>query len=220
MMSPAAAPDIADRPSDDAELLYFIYRYTYELARVLDCDPKRIVVASLSNGSVLVNTVFTTVGDETAIRATTERSPRALISLFQALQSDTSSQLHESNFFKYVERAYKPPPIPVRKCPDDTYRVFCPYTDQIMSTSTATLYFLVGVVALPLLLLGQCLLAWRIDFETPNSITEDILEKVRENPKQIDAPLQVEYAKSWLEGRFMGEDWQRARQGRVLAIRN
>merc|ERR1719436_1198115 len=125
--------NLAEHTSNDAELLYFIYRYTYELARLLDCDPKRIVVSSLSNGSVEVNTVFTTVGDEAAIKATTERSPRALISLFQALQSDTSSQLHESNFFKYVDQAYKPPPIPVRKCPDNTYRVFCPYTDAIMA---------------------------------------------------------------------------------------
>merc|ERR1711920_88326 len=89
---------IAERTSDDPELKYFAYMYTYSLAGLLDADPTRIKVASLSNGSVVVNTVFTAVGEGNilAVQSTTERSPRALISLFQSLQGDASTALHAS----------------------------------------------------------------------------------------------------------------------------
>lgn len=220
MHEPAAGGNIADRPSDDAELLYFIYRYTYELARLLDADPERIQVSSVSNGSVLVNTVFTTVGGEEAIQVGTERSPRALVSLLQALQTDTSSQLHESAFFKHIDRDYLPPPIPVRQCPDGTYRVFCPYEGVILSAGEVLAYLCVGVVLVPLVLMCCCGCAWAIDFETASPISDEVLEKVREDYKQVDVPLQIEYAKSWLEGRFMGEDWQKARDAKFLPVEN
>merc|ERR1712190_586955 len=70
-------PDLAERPSSDPQLKYFIYRYTYELARLLNCDPERVSVVSISEGvadTVLVHTVFTTVGEGEALEATLERS--------------------------------------------------------------------------------------------------------------------------------------------------
>lgn len=41
---------------------------------------------------------------------------------------------------------------------------------------------------------------------------EDVVEKLQEDPSQVDPKLQIEYASSWLEGRFMGEEWQKQRQ--------
>mmetsp|Transcript_33263 Transcript_33263/g.88043 ORF Transcript_33263/g.88043 Transcript_33263/m.88043 type:complete len:1539 (-) Transcript_33263:138-4754(-) len=221
-----AEPDVADtkifdRSSDDAEVRYFKYRYVYELARLLNADPKRIEVVSLSQGSVLVNTVFQPVGTEEAIAATTERSPMAMISLLQALRSDTSSLMYTSPFFKtitkpdslnqVVTRHYLPPPIPVRLCKDGVYRVMCPYGGDIATAGGALSIFVLGVLVVPLVLTALGSLAWRIDFDHQGALSEDIVEKLREDPRQCDLDVQAEYARSWLEGRFTGEEWQRAR---------
>lgn len=213
-----AAQDLPMRPSSDSELKYFIYRYTYELARLLNCDPARIHVASLSNGSLIVNTVFTTVGDETALAATTERSPRALVSLLQALQVDTSSSLYMSQFFRDIDTTYMPEPIEVRQCPGGAYRVFCPYQYDIRTTAGTIAWFLGSVVALPLILVLLCACLWIVDYDTRGSVDEEIYEKVRRNPNLVEPPVQVEYAKSWLEGRFMGEDWEQARHAKLLSV--
>merc|ERR1711874_485828 len=98
---PSQNPELANLATSDPEYRYFRYRYVYELARLLNCHPQRIVVASLSPGSVLVNTVFTTVGGEDARAQTQERHPMGLITLLQALQTDQSSQMYTSRFFKY-----------------------------------------------------------------------------------------------------------------------
>merc|ERR1719215_1441620 len=93
-------PDLA---TSDAERRYFVYRFTYELARLLDCDAKRIVITSLSNGSVIFNTVFKPVeiaagedGEPRDAFQSAERTPRGLVSLLQALQRDQSSLMYKS----------------------------------------------------------------------------------------------------------------------------
>lgn len=215
--------DLGVRPSYDSELRYFIYRYTYEMARLLNADPQRIEVASISNGtgqSVIVNTVFTTVGDEEALAASTERSPRGLVSLLQALQADTSSSLYMSTFFKSIDQLYVQEPVSVRQCPSGDYRVYCPFKDDIMQYQTTMLWYCGGIVVIPLVLAIICICLWRIDSETKAAVDDDILEKVRRNPNLVDPPLQAEYAKSWLEGRFMGEDWEVARHAKLLSIGN
>jgi hypothetical protein len=215
--------DLGVRPSYDSELRYFIYRYTYEMARLLNADPQRIEVASISNGtgqSVIVNTVFTTVGDEEALAASTERSPRGLVSLLQALQADTSSSLYMSTFFKSIDQVYVQEPVAVRQCPSGDFRVYCPFKDDIWQYDWTMLWFGVGMVSVPLVLGFVCICLWKIDSETKAAVDDDILEKVRRNPNLVDPPLQAEYAKSWLEGRFMGEDWEVARHAKLLSIGN
>ncbi|CAJ1417799.1 unnamed protein product [Effrenium voratum] len=204
---------IASRSSDDAEQRYFIYRYVYEMGKILNADPTRIQVASLSNGSVVVNTVFKVVGSWNDIKSTDERSPWGLISLLKALQADTSSQLYQSPFFKYIDRAAMPEPLPVRQCPDGVYRVFCPYTGGIMSTGEALGILFLGIAIVPVALSCLCCALWYIDLDKSSAVdVEDVVEKLQEDPNQVDPKLQIEYASSWLEGRFMGEEWQKQRQ--------
>mmetsp|Transcript_18239 Transcript_18239/g.57376 ORF Transcript_18239/g.57376 Transcript_18239/m.57376 type:complete len:527 (-) Transcript_18239:95-1675(-) len=221
MADPATSGgSLADKPTDDPEVKYFNYRYKYEIARLLDCDPNRIVVTSLTDGSLIVNTVFKKAGDEEAQAVSTERTPLGLIVLFRSLQSDQSSTLYQSQFFKYIDRTYLPSPLPVRKCDDDSYRVFCPYTGTIMGTGwTIVLFFL--MIALFACVIAACLAAcWSIDKDKPNAFDEDMLDKIRRDPKVVEPPLQAEYARSWLEGRFMGEEWEKARKVRFLPIAN
>mmetsp|Transcript_85275 Transcript_85275/g.183927 ORF Transcript_85275/g.183927 Transcript_85275/m.183927 type:complete len:1534 (+) Transcript_85275:126-4727(+) len=224
-------PAIYDRKWEEAEVRYFKYRYVYELARLLDADPKRIEVASLSKGSVVVNTVLQPVGDKEAISRTTERSPRALISLLQALRSDSSSLMYRSPFFKTIEKPdsldqvvtqhYLPPPIAVRLCKDNVYRVLCPYTGDIAAAGSALSIFVLGVLVVPVILLFLGGLAWRIDFDHAGELSEDIVEKLKDDPRQCDLDVQVEYARSWLEARFTGEQWQRERgMKQPLALAN
>merc|ERR1712039_802164 len=82
--------------------------------------------------------------------------------------------------------------------------------------ATSTAYFSIGLFAAPIVLVCFCF--WRIDFDSPSQVNEEVLERVRTNPKLVEFPLQAEYARSWLEGRFMGEDWMRAREAKLFAI--
>lgn len=221
MADPATSGgSLVDKPSDDPEVRYFIYRYTYELARLLDCDPQRILVSSLTKGSLIVNTVFKTVGDEAAQAASTERSPLGLIVLLRALQSDQSSTLYASEFFKYIDRTYRPTPLPVLMCPDSVYRVFCPYTGAILSTGLSILIFFAIVLLFFVLVVLFFAALWSIDRDRPSLYDEDLLDKIRRDPKLVEPPLQAEYAKSWLDGRFMGEEWEKARKVKMLSIKN
>jgi hypothetical protein len=213
---------LADRSTTDAERRYYIYRYTYELARLLNADPLRIRVESLSNGSLTVNTVFTEVVDNSdgIGGPNVERSPLGLINLLTALQMDTSSQLHHSSFFKDIDRfTFLPHPdiILARKCDDDIYRVFCPYKPT-MSSAESTMAFAGAVLGVAILFTGICCLAWRIDTDAAPKISEDDMEKVERDWKAVDPLLQLEYATSWLEGRFMGEKWESKRQNKYLAL--
>jgi len=209
----SSGTSIASRNSDDAEQRYFIYRYVYEMGKILNADPTRIEVASLSNGSVVVNTVFKVVGTWNDIKSTDERSPYGLISLLKALQADTSSQLYQSPFFKFMDRAAMPEPLPVRQCPDGVYRVFCPYTGGIMSTGEALGILFLGIAIVPVALSCLCCTFWHIDMDKSSSMdVEDVVERLQADPSQVDPKLQIEYASSWLEGRFMGEEWQKQRQ--------
>lgn len=205
-------PGISERPSSDPEQRYFIYRYVYELARILNADPTRIEVASLSNGSVIVNTVIKVVGTWSDIKSTNERSPFGLISLLRTLQQDTSSQLYQSTFFKFIDRREIGRPLPVRECEDGNFRVFCPYTGGIMGTLESLGIFILGVLTVPLIVSLLCFAVWKIDRDKSDGIDEDLIEKIKKDPSQVDLKLRVEYAKSWLDGRFMGEEWQKARK--------
>jgi len=208
------------RRSSDAEKRYFIYRYTYELSRLLNTDPTRIDVVSLSNGSVMVSTIFKTVGNSEAIAASTERSPMGLISLFRALQSDTSSQMYTSSFFREVCRTQPQKTVNVRKCPDGQYRVVCSYVAPGLSPGVWTSIFLLGVIGQALLLGLLCVCAWQVDTDVTGEVTKELLDQIRRDPLSVDPKQREEYALSWLEGRYMGERWQQARQGQMLALAN
>jgi len=216
---------LSQRDSMDQELRYFVYRYTYELARLLHTQPERIKVASVSKGSTLVNTVFTAVTDMNAVDT---RSPAALISLLRALQSDTSSSFYLNLFFQNIDKprslsqivsgVYDSPELKVRECMDGVYRVFCPYVGEIIPLAWSYTIFVVAVLLVPVALGILCLCAWKLDFETSPAVNEHTLDSLRTEPKKVDKPLQIEYAKSWLEGRFMGEQWQKSRDSPLLGI--
>merc|ERR1712007_213036 len=108
----------------------------------------------------------------------------------------------------------------VRLCDDGVYRVFCPYVDAITATGTVVTLWLVGTLLTPVVLGLICFSAWRIDFETEGAVTEDVLEKIARDPRLVEPELQKEYARSWMEGRFMGEQWERARHTKLPAVGN
>eukprot|EP00927_Polykrikos_kofoidii_P021047 TRINITY_DN20070_c0_g1_i1.p1 TRINITY_DN20070_c0_g1~~TRINITY_DN20070_c0_g1_i1.p1 ORF type:complete len:1612 (+),score=301.09 TRINITY_DN20070_c0_g1_i1:309-4838(+) len=218
-----ASAAIADSSSDDPERKYFIYRFTYELAGLLNCDPTRIKVASLSNGSIIVNAVFeTVVGASDGVKITTdERSAMGLISLLKALQGDTSSIMYESSFFKYIDRSFSPPPFYVRPCPDGVYRIFCPYDGSIISNGGSMLIFLLAALGVLAVLCLCCGAAWMGDKrKDDDGVDNVILDKCRRDPNLVGPKIQLEYANSWLEGRFMNEIWEQKRALRKLPIGN
>jgi hypothetical protein len=210
---------LSTRDTEDAERRYFVYRYTYELARLLNADPTRIVVVSLSNGSIIINTVFQAVDADADVESNEfERSPLGLISLLRALQKDTSSTMYESPFFTDIDRDFLPPPIPVRLCPDEVYRVFCPYTGTVVTAMIGSLIFAGSILGGALIFALICFFAWRIDSESKDKISEDDAEKVQRDWRLVPPPLQEEYAYSWLQGRFMGENWEKSRRNKYLAL--
>jgi len=217
--------DLANAPSDDPERKYFMYRFTYDLASLLNCDSKRILISSLSNGSgVVINTIFTpAVGEDGPVTVTDERSPLGLVSLFRRLQADTSSSMYAAgSLFKDIVRAYTPEPIKVRICKsDDEYRVFCPYVDDtIWAWGKTFAWYAVGQLVVALCLVVLCCGVWRIDADRKEPIDEDIIEKLIRDPKLVEPEIRLEFARSWIEGRFMGEKWQKEREKSFLGIGN
>lgn len=205
---PMTSPHIVYKPSSDPERRYFIYRYTYELAGLLNCDPQRIEVTSLANGSVIVNTVIKPVGVDGELSYADERSPMALISLLRALQNDTSSALYRSKFFNTIDRVYNPPPLLVRLCDDGVYRAFCPYVGDT-STGGATLSLVFGILISVFSMNILCTLAWQVDRERKDKYDDSVLRDIKRGSAKPE--VQADYALSWLEGRYMGEDWQKHR---------
>jgi hypothetical protein len=210
---------LAESASDEPDRRYFVYRFTYELAKLLNCDPTRILVVSLSNGSLIVNTVFTAVNADGGKITTDERSPMGLISLLQALQSDMSSPLYESSFFREIDRTYMPQTIPVRDCGGD-YRIFCPYDGSIMAVSSSVMIFLGLGSAIAAVLSCCCICLWTMDKEGKPDFDENMVEQIRENPRGQPWKIQLEYSNSWLEGRFMGEEWEHARKRNKMIAAN
>lgn len=224
---PLQSPNLASASQDDSERRYFEYRFTYDLASLLNCDPARILVASLSNGSVIANTVFTpVVAEDEPITVSTERSPLGLVELLRSLQNDTSSAMYAGgageSLFRYIDRSYTPVPIKVRKCSvDGVYRVFCPYRDgTILASWRAAMYFWFGSVGLAVMVVCICGGCWFVDMERPSVSDQEVLEKLQQDPRLVEPEQQLEFASSWLEGRFMGERWQKARGEKVFAIKH
>lgn len=182
---------LAESASDEPDRRYFVYRFTYELAKLLNCDPTRILVVSLSNGSLIVNTVFTAVNADGGKVTTDERSPMGLISLLQALQGDTSSSLYESSFFREIDRTYDGTIVPI---------------------VWTVLIFLGSGLAWSCCCTVCCFCLWSMDKEGKADFDENMLDEIRSNPRGQPYKVQVEFARSWLEGRFMGEEWEHARQ--------
>jgi hypothetical protein len=218
---------IANAPTDDPERMYFMYRFIYDLASLLNCDSKRILISSLSNGSVtsvIINTIFTPAVDvDSAVTVTDERSPLGLVSLFKKLQVDTSSSMYDAgSLFKDIVRAYKPEPIKVRKCPaDGEYRVFCPFVmGQIWSFGTTFLWYSLGQLVVALCFVLLCCGVWRVDGDRTEPLDEDLLEKLVRDPKLVEPEVRLEFARSWIEGRFMGEKWQKEREKQFFALGN
>lgn len=215
-----ASSSLVGMPWSDPEVQYFRYRYTYELARLLSCDAKRIQVESLTSSQLTVNTVFKKVGPVEVQSVSTERTPLSLITLLRALQYDQSSTLYRSEFFKDIDRTFMPDPLPVRLCSDNAYRVFCPYTGTIMATGSTIAMFLGFVLLMFLVVTTASLAVWFIDRDKPTDIDQELLDKIRRDPNLVEPPVQVEYARSWLEGRFMGEEWEKARKVKFLSLAN
>jgi hypothetical protein len=217
MNNPSAIRNhIWNRSSEDPERKYFVYRYTYELAHLLAANPDRFQVASVSEGSVIVNTVFTTyVEDSTDPEVTTARSPMGLLSLLRALQADASSILYHSSFFKHIVTDYTPDPIPVHMCPDEKFRTICPYMDTIISSNGGFTICIVSILGVAGVVSLICVGAWRVDFDSIEKKDNTVYADAAKDPSSLDPTMQAEYARSWLEGRFMGENWQKTRSRRV-----
>jgi hypothetical protein len=202
---------LAESSTDQPDRRYFVYRFTYELAKLLNCDPTRISVVSLSNGSLIVNTVFTAVDADGGVVTTDERSPMGLISLLRSLQTDMSSTLYESSFFREIDRTYMPPPIPVRDCAGE-YRMFCPYDGTIMYLPWAITLFCAVSVGVFVFFFCVCGCLWYMDTDRRATFDDDKVADIRENWNTQKPDIQKEFCNSWLEGRFMGESWEANRK--------
>jgi hypothetical protein len=222
--------DITFAASDDAERKYFEYRFRYDLSSLLNCDSSRIIISSLSSGTVefnayypiIINTIFTpAVGPDDPVTITEERSPLGLVTLLKALQTDMSSSMYMvGSTFHYMNRSYQGTPIKVRACEDGQYRVFCPFDEEtMMPWGESAAFYWIGTIVIALVTICLCCGVWYVDYDRQEPIDEDLIDRLQKDPKQISQPeIRLEFARSWLEGRFMGERWQKARESSLLPI--
>jgi len=181
---------------EDPERKQFSYMFTSEMARTLNAAMDRFSIRSISNGSVIVNSVLVPSGEDALTR-----SPSGLLSLLRALQADEMSQIYTNPFFQTIERDYKPDPVAVRKCDDGDYRVICPYhvPNDIDSFQAVLLLALATVMCLVVLSVF-CLCAWRFDTESKGN---DYGSGNEADGLTLDPSMQAEFARSWLESRPM-----------------
>merc|ERR1719313_1719825 len=112
---------------EDPERMHFVYQFQSQLAKYLNTPMDRFRIASISNGSVVVNVVLEPSKNTLGNDQLTDRSPAGLLSVLRALQADESSSVYTSKFFQTIDREYAPRPVRVYKCMDNEYRTVCPY---------------------------------------------------------------------------------------------
>eukprot|EP00392_Amoebophrya_sp_AT5.2_P004862 g4871.t1 len=215
MSSPEAVSNmIWNRSDEHPERKYYVYRFTYELAQLLGVSSESFVVASISEArtgtgnaatteGVIINTIFAPSGDANA------RTADELLQLLQALQTDIQSSLHDpSNFFKNIFRDFTLRSIFVSLCPDNIYRSICPYMDSIMDSDIGFIIYVASVFGIALMLALFVFGAWLCDHDPADTKKDDkkFFDKASKEPTVLDPGLQNEYARSWLEGRYMGEE--------------
>jgi hypothetical protein len=191
---------------EDPERQQFSYQFQSQLAKYLNTPIDRFRIASISNATdfrgVVVNVVLLPIADDLQkAGGLSDRSPSGLLSLLRALQADESSSVYESKFFRSFAREYRPPPVKVYEClSDGEFRTSCPYVNLEMANAYA--FYAACTFALAVVLLGFCLIVWRLDADVKG---EDSASTAgRENMmNMLDPSMQAEFARSWLEGRYM-----------------
>jgi len=89
------------------------------------------------------------------------------------------------------------------------YRSLCPYMDSLRPRERILAIFLFAIFAVSFVCAGICFGAWRTDYDTAEvrRAGKEFFHKANKSePGTLDPSLQTEYAKSWLEGRYMGDD--------------
>ncbi|CAD7955579.1 unnamed protein product [Amoebophrya sp. A120] len=216
MSSPEAVNNmIWNRSDEHPERKYYVYRFTYELGQLLGVSSETFVVASISEArtgtgaaatteGVIVNTIFRPSSDGST------RSADELLQLLDGLKVDIQSALHEEDgFFKNIFRDFPLRSIFVSLCPDNIYRSICPYMDSIMDPDIGFIIYTASVFGIALMLALFLFGAWRCDHDPSDSKKDDkkFFEKASKgDPKLLDPGLQNEYARSWLEDRYMGDE--------------
>jgi hypothetical protein len=190
---------------DDPERQQFSYQFQSQLAKYLHTPIDRFRIASISNASdfrgVVVNVVLLPIeADVRKKGGLTDRSPAGLLSLLRALQADESSSVYESKFFRSFAREYRPPPVKVYECGSDgEFRTSCPYVNLEMANAYA--FFAMCTFTLAVVLLGLCGIIWRLDADVKGE--GDSGADKEGNQHTLDPSMQAEFARSWLEGRYM-----------------
>ncbi|KAF4698447.1 GTP-binding protein 10 [Perkinsus olseni] len=209
----------ADDPARD----YFNYRFTYELADILDTDPTRFQMELISRGSTpmeadrVVVSVVLKPAPERVVEVhydERERSPMGLYRLLQALLQDTNSLLYRNDFFDTVDRSYPLGSVYVKLCDGDgRYRVLCPLVPLGLDSSGAKLYFAGAVILTTLSLIFLCTCVWRLDMDSPtktsgpgNRAKYRVTNVSSGDLGYLDPSMRSEFARSWLEGRLMDDE--------------
>jgi len=186
---------------EDPERMQFVYQFQSQLAKYLNTPMDRFRIASISNGSVIVNLVFVPAeGLNSDMGGMTDRSPAGLLSVMRALQADESSSIYESPFFQTIDRTYAPDSVEVVQCEDQEYRTVCPFIRA--SAANNIIVFIAVVLGGSIFLVALCFAVWRCDADAKDK-GELTLEAAGKNPHALDPAMQAEFARSWLESRQM-----------------
>jgi hypothetical protein len=186
---------------EDPERMQFVYQFQSQLAKYLNTPMDRFRIASVSNGSVIVNLVFVPAeGLNSDASGMTDRSPAGLLSVLRALQADESSSIYESAFFQTIDRTYAPASVQVVQCEDQEYRTVCPFSR--VSAANNVIVFIAVVLGGSIFMVALCFAVWRCDADAKDK-GESSLNAAGKDPNALDPAMQAEFARSWLESRQM-----------------
>jgi len=200
---------------EDPERQQFVYQFQSQLAKYLNTPMDRFRISSISNGSVIVNLVFSPSSNLDPDNVV-DRSPSGLLSNMRALQADESSTIYESTFFQTIEREYKPPAVNVYKCEDGEFRTVCPYAKEtVMDTMVM---FMIAVVGGMIFMIGLCMAIWKCDADIKEGDISGLGVGI-DRPDKLDPCMQAEFARSWLENRYMESEKEVRRKEDARAAR-
>jgi hypothetical protein len=205
----ATSKGLANLPQTDSTRQYFDFQFATELSDVLDIDPARVQIVAISGVAGQVDQIITTFvvlpasTNVDIIREGDGRNPMEVAELLAALLADSQSRLYWNALFAGVTAGTAAESLRVVQCEDGEWRTFCPVASDLQPVSKGVGTFVLGVLLTVFALVIVCFLAWRVDAGGDKLGVQRLAHVGTSEVEGLDPSIKAEFARSWLEGRYV-----------------
>jgi hypothetical protein len=230
LLYPAAtSKNLAGFAVTDSTREFFDFLFGTEMGNVLSIDPQRVSVKTISATSetdvvVVTFTISPQSQTVTSSVAGDARVASECAELLIALEKDKQSLLYKNSLFSGVvfdvtQPVAYPTGLALNLCPDGKYRSSCP---SVAGGETSSQLSGIGAMLLGMLLTAAglivtCALVWRVDAGSDQTKVHKSMGHMTVKEAEqglLDPSMKAEFARSWLEGRWI-EDVNELRKRRM-----